>query len=68
MNNVQSLLLQVVSTALFDKKVPDVAADQLMPLVDESKAQAVYPLAFFVLDNQLQEKLTAEQYNECSEE
>ena len=68
MNDVQSLLLQVISAALFNKKAPDVASDQLMPLVDESKAQAVYPLAFSVLDSQLQEKLTAEQYNECSEE
>jgi hypothetical protein len=68
MNDVQSLLLQVISAALFGKKAPNVASDRLIPLVDESKAQAVYPLAFSVLDNQLQEKLTAEQYNECSEE
>lgn len=68
MNDVQSLLLQVISAALFGKKAPDVAADNLMPLVDESKAQAVYPLAFSVLDSHLQEKLTAKQYNECSEE
>ena len=68
MNDVQSLLLQVISAALFGKKAPDVAADQLMMLVDESKAQAVYPLAFSVLDSQLQEKLSAEQYNECNEE
>ena len=68
MNDVQSLLLQVISAALFNNKAPNVAADQLMPLVDESKAQAVYPLTFSVLDSQLQEKLIAEQYNECSEE
>ena len=68
MNDVQSLLLQVISAALFDKRVPDVAADLLMPLVDESKAQAVYPLAFSILDSQLQEKLTAEQYADCNEE
>ena len=68
MNNVQSLLLQVISAALFNKKAPDIAAGQLMPLVDESKAQAVYPLAFSTLDSQLQEKLTAEQYADCSEE
>lgn len=68
MNDVQSLLLQVISAALFGKKAPNVAADRLIPLVDESKVQAVYPLAFSVLDSQLQEKLTAEQYNECSEE
>lgn len=68
MNDVQSLLLQVISEALFNKKAPDIAADQLMPLVNESKAQAVYPLAFSVLDSQLQEKLTAEQYTKCSEE
>ena len=68
MNDVQSLLLQIINAALFGKKAPDVAADQLMPLVDESKSQAVYPLAFSVLDSRLQEKLTAEQYNECSED
>ena len=68
MNDVQSQLLQVISAALFDKKAPNVAADQLMPLVDESKAQAVYPLAFSVLDSQLQEKLSAEKYAECNEE
>ena len=68
MNDVHSLLLQVVSAALFDKKAPDVAANQLMPLVHESKAQAVYPLAFTVIDSQLQEKLTDEQYAACSEE
>lgn len=68
MNDVQSLLLQVISAALFGKKAPNVAADRLIPLVDESKAQAVYPLAFSVLDSQLQEKLTAEQYTKCSEE
>ena len=68
MNDVQSLLLQVINAALFGKKAPDVAAEQLMPLVDESKAQAVYPLAFSILDRQLQEKLTDKQYNECSEE
>ncbi len=68
MNDVQSLLLQAISAALFDMNAPDVAAEQLMPLVDESKAQAVYPLAFSILDRQLQEKLTDKQYNECSEE
>ena len=68
MNDVQSLLLQVINAALFDRKTPNVAADQLMPLVDESKAQAVYPLAFSVLDSQLQEKLSPEQYADCNEE
>ena len=68
MNNVQSLLLRVISAALFNQKTPDVAADKLMTLVNESKAQAVYPLTFSILNHQLQEKLTAKQYNECSEE
>ena len=68
MNDVHSLLLQVISTALFGKQAPDVAADQLMSLVDESIAQAVYPLAFSVLDRQLQEKLSSEQYADYSEE
>ena len=43
MNDVQSLLLRVISAALFCKKAPDAATNQLMPLVEESKAQAVYP-------------------------
>ena len=68
MNNVQSLLLRVISAALFNQKTPDVAADKLMTLVNESKAQAVFPLAFSVLDSQLQEKLSSEQYVNCSEE
>ena len=68
MNDVHSLLLQVISSALFGKKAPDVAADQLMPLVNESKAQAVYPLAFSVIDSQLQEKLSSEKYADCSED
>lgn len=67
MNDVHSLLLQVIRAALFGKKAPDVAADRLMLLVDESKAQAVYPLAFSVLDSQLHEKLSAKQYADCSE-
>lgn len=68
MNDVHSLLLQVISAALFGKKAPDIAADQLIPLVDESKEQAVYPLAFSVLDSQLKENLSPEQYADCSEE
>ena len=68
MNDVLSLLLQVISATLFGKKAPTVAADLLMLLVNESKAQAVYPLAFSVLDSQLKEKLSPEQYAECSEE
>ena len=68
MNDVLSPLLQVISAALFGKKSPDVAADQLILLVEESKAQAVYPLTFSVLDSQLHEKLSSEQYANCSEE
>ena len=68
MNDVHSPLLQVIGAALFGKKAPNVAVDRLMPLVDESKAQAVYPLAFSVLDSQLQEKLSPEQYADCNEE
>ena len=68
MNDVHSLLLQVISATLFGKKAPDVAVDQFIPLFDESKAQAVYPLVFSVLDSQLQEKLNSKQYADCSEE
>lgn len=68
MNKVHSLLLQVISAALFGKKPPTVEDNQILPLISESKAQAVYPLTFSVLDSQLQEKLSAEQYAECNEE
>lgn len=68
MNEVQSLLLQVISAALFNAKAPTVTDNQILPHVSESKSQAVFPLAFSVLDNQLQEKLSTEQYAECSEE
>ena len=68
MNDVQSLLLQVIGAALFGKKVPMVTDNQILPLIKESKAQAVFPLLFSVMDGQLQEKLTPEQYTEQSEE
>ena len=68
MNDTQSLLLRVIGAALYNKKAPDVPADKLMPLVEESKAQAVFPLAFSVLDSQLREKLSAEQYAECKDD
>lgn len=68
MNDVHSLLLQVISAALFGKKAPTVAADLLMLLVNESKAQAVFPLAYSVLENQLKSKLSPEQYAAQNEE
>ena len=68
MNEVQSLLLRVIGAALFGKKVPTVADNQIMPLISESKAQAVFPLLFSVSDGQLQVKLTPEQYAEQSED
>lgn len=68
MNDVQHLLLQVIGAALFRKKAPTVADNQILPLINESKAQAVFPLLFSVLDGQLREKLTPEQYAEQSED
>ena len=68
MNDVQHLLLQVIGAALFGKKKPVVADNQILPLISESKAQAVFPLLFSVLDSQLQEKLMPEQYAEQSED
>lgn len=62
MNEVHSLLLQVIGSTLFGKKLPTVADNQIMSLINESKAQAVFPLAFSVLDSQLQEKLKPKQY------
>lgn len=68
MNDIQRLLLQVIGAALFGQKAPTVADNQILPIVSESKAQAVFPLLFSVLDSQLQENLTPEQYAEQSEE
>lgn len=68
MNEVQNLLLQVIGAALFGGKTPTVADNQILPLISESKAQAVFPLLFSVLDGQLKEKLTSEQYAEQSED
>lgn len=68
MNEIQSLLLQVIGAALFGGETPTVADNQILPLISESKAQAVFPLLFSVLDSQLQKKLTLEQYAEQSEE
>lgn len=68
MNDIQSLLLQVIGAALFGKKAPTVADNQILPLISESKAQAVFPLLFSVLDGQLQEKLTPERYSEQNED
>ena len=53
MYGIHSWLLQLISATLLDKKAPDVATEQFILLVDESKAQAVYPLTFSVLDSQL---------------
>lgn len=68
MNEVHSLLLQVVSTALFGGKVPSADRENLLLLVNESKAQAVFPLVYSVLENQLKEKLAPEQYAAQNEE
>ena len=68
MNEVRSLLLKTIGAALFDKTVPTIDKRMVMPLIKESKAQAVFPLLFSVLDRQLQELLNTEQYAKCSEE
>lgn len=68
MNDVQDLLLQVVSTALFGGKASRVDNEKVLLLVKESKAQAVFPLVYSVLENQLKEKLAPEQYAAQNEE
>ena len=68
MNEVRSLLLKTIGAALFNKTVPTIEKRMVMPLIKESKAQAVFPLLFSVLDRQLQELLNTEQYAKCSEE
>ena len=68
MNDVQSLLLRVIGAALFGEEAPAVADNQMMPLIKESKAQAVFPLLFSVLDSQLHARLSSEQYEAQSED
>ena len=68
MNDIHNLLLQVIEAALFEKRVPIVSNNQILVLINESKAQAVFPLAFSVLDSQMQDELTPEQYSSLNEE
>lgn len=68
MNEVRSVLLKTIGATLFDKTVPTIEQRMIMPLIKESKAQAVFPILFSALDCQLQELLNAEQYAKCSEE
>lgn len=68
MNEVRSLLLKTIGAALFDKTVPTIEKESIVPLIKESKAQAVFPILFSALDVQLQELLNAEQYAKCNEE
>lgn len=67
MNEVQSLLVKIIGTALFGTKLPKVEKEMMLPLIKESEAQTVYPLLFTAIGNQLQEKLSIEQYNNLSE-
>lgn len=62
MNNVQHLLLQVISVALFGGKAPSIATEHIDLLVKESKAQAVFPLFFSVVKSCLKTKLRVEQF------
>lgn len=68
MNNFQTILLHILSSALFGQKAPLASENQIESLINESKAQAVYPLMFSVVESQLQKKLSSEQYANCSEE
>ena len=62
MNDVQSLLLQVISAALFGGKTPNIEAEHIDLFVKESKSQAVFPLFFSVIKSRLQAKLSAGQF------
>lgn len=66
MNEVQELLLRIIGSSLFSSKKTEIKQDQLIILIRESKAQAVFPLLFSVLDDQLKEMLNSEQYNVLS--
>ena len=68
MHDIQILLLQVIGAALFGTRISAFEKDALIAMVNESKLQAAYPLVFSVLDSQLQEKLSPEQYADCSED
>lgn len=69
MNEAQRLLLQIVGAVLFGKEVPTISAENMIEsLVNESKSQAVFPLLFSVLESQLQERLSPEQYQAYSED
>lgn len=68
MNDIQNQLNMIISNALFDGKRPTVNEDQIASIINESKAQAVFPLLFSVLDSQLQEKLNSDRYTELREE
>ena len=68
MNNAQSLLLQVIGAALFGGEMRAVDEKVICPLLNESKAQAVFPLTFSALDSQLKENLSEERYSKYNEE
>ena len=67
MNETQSLLLRAIGAELFGGRMPTVSIGDVKPLIEESKAQTVYPLLFNALNDQLKALLTDRQYSACSE-
>lgn len=68
MNDAQTLLLKVIASSLFGGEAPRIATEYLHSLVKESKAQTVFPLFYSVIEAQLQENLSAEQFKAYNEE
>ncbi len=67
MNEVQNLLLQAVGATLFGEKAPSVNAGHIEPLLRESKAQAVFPMVFSLLDEQIKGAVSPERYAKYGE-
>ena len=67
MDDVQKLILSILSTSLFSGDVPEVDASNIAQLLEESKSQAVFSLVFAALETQVKEKLSDDVYNKYSE-
>lgn len=67
MNEVQDLLLKTVGAAIFGRKAPNVCAEHIEPLLRESRAQAVFPMVFSLLEGQTKGAVSPEKYAKYSE-
>ncbi len=67
MNDVQKLLLKIMGAVLFGGEAPEIEAQNIEPLLKESKAQTVFPLVFSAIENQVENAMCSEQYAEYSQ-